>query len=64
MYERSLEHLGDAASFKEGSHIVDHWISDHPDENEAPPFKFNVLQSFQHCLSRQMAEAMKIHMFY
>ena len=54
--ERSKEHLNDADKFREGSHIIKHWIAEHPEEDQ-----FIVLQSFKDSISRQLAEALKIH---
>ena len=61
LYERSKEHVADAVSFKEGSHIIKHWISSHHEDKKRPPFFFKVLQPFKDCLSRQVAEAVAIN---
>ena len=53
--------MADAQSFKEGSHIVKHWISSHEEEKEQPDFIFRKLTSYKDCLSRQVAEAILIH---
>ena len=60
LYERSKEHVRDAESFSEGSHIIKHWMKHHQDE-EKPEFIFSVLKTFRDCLSRQVSEAIKIH---
>ena len=36
--ERSKEHMNDAASFHNMSHIVKHWMLLHPEEMTPPPF--------------------------
>jgi hypothetical protein len=61
LYERSKEHVNDAETFKEGSHIVKHWMAYHQEDNTRPEFIFTVLSTFKDCLSRQVAEAIKIH---
>ena len=61
LYERSKEHLNDAEGFQEGSHIVKHWMQHHAEDNKMPPFTFTILQSFWDCLSRPVAEAIRIH---
>ena len=61
MYERSREHVQDAEKFKKGSHIINHWMKYHQEDDSRPPFGFTVLDSFKDCLSRQVAEAIRIH---
>ena len=61
LYERSKEHLSDAEGFQEGSHIVKHWMQQHAEDDVMPHFTFTILQSFRDCLSRQVAEAIRIH---
>ena len=61
LYERSREHLKDAADFDSGSHIVKHWMNEHPDMEECPVFSFSILSRFRDCLSRQVAEAITIN---
>ena len=61
LYERSKEHVADAKSFKEGSHIVKHWLSSHEEDKEQPEFIFKKISSHKDCLSRQIAEAILIH---
>ena len=60
LYERSKEHLKDAESFDPGSHIVKHWMLEHPDERDCPGFSFSIMSRFRDCLSRQVAEAISI----
>ena len=36
--ERAGEHFGDAKSMKEDSHMVKHWVGQHPDEETIPEF--------------------------
>jgi hypothetical protein len=57
LYKRSKEHLNDAVKFREGSHIIKHWIAEHPEEDK-PPFQFSVLQSFKDCISRRIEDAL------
>jgi hypothetical protein len=61
LHERSKEHLSDADGFQGGSHIVKHWMQQHAGDDETPHFTFTILQSFRDCLSRQVAEATRIH---
>ena len=61
LYERSREHLKDASEFDSGSHIVKHWMNEHPDTEECPVFSFSILSKFRDCLSRQEAEAITIN---
>ena len=61
LYERSKEHVNDADSFTQGSHIVKHWMTSHADDQDKPDFIFRVLSSYKDCLSRQVAEAIRIH---
>ena len=48
-------------SFTQGSHIVKHWMTSHVDDQDKPEFIFRVLSSYKDCLSRQVAEAIRIH---
>ena len=61
LYERSKEHVADAKSFREGFHIVKHWLSSHEEDKEQPEFIFKKTSSHKDCLSRQIAEAILIH---
>ena len=60
LHERAQEHLKDAEGFDAASHMVKHWMVDHPDQKELPLFKFKVVKTFKDCLSRQVAEALRI----
>ena len=62
IFEMSGEHIKDAESMKEDSHMVKHWLTDHPQEESLPVFKFKVVASFQDALSRQVAESVRIDM--
>ena len=46
--------------FKSGSHMVKHWMTPRPEDQSWPPFKFKILGGYRDCLSRQVAEAIKI----
>ena len=60
LHERSVEHVRDAESFSKKSHIVKHWISSHPELLHPPLFSFKITQQFKDCMSRQIAEALRI----
>ena len=60
IFERAGEHLRDAQSQKEDSHMFKHWKTAHPDLPEAPVFTIKVVASFQDALSRQLSEAVRI----
>ena len=60
LHERSQEHLKDAERFDPASHMIKHWMVDHPAQKELPLFKFSVIRKFKDCLSRQVAEALRI----
>ena len=38
-----------------------HWMQQHAEDDVMPHFTFTILQSFRDCLSRQVAEAIRIH---
>ena len=59
LYERAKEHFEDALGQKEDSHIYKHWETCHMGEGR-PRFKFSIVRSFQDCLSRQIAESVRI----
>ena len=40
--------------------MVKHWITSHQESNACPAFEFNILGSYTDCLSRQVAEALRI----
>jgi hypothetical protein len=60
LFERSMEHYRDMESFSHKSHIVKHWVLQHPELETAPSFKFKILEQYKDCLSRQVGEAIKI----
>ena len=60
LYERSLEHLADAASMKQTSHIWRHWATCHPDMLSQPDFTFKVVRVHKSCLDRQIHEGVRI----
>ena len=47
-------------SFSHKSHIVKHWVREHPDMASPPPFQFKILTRYKDALSRQIGEALKI----
>ena len=60
MHERSSEHLADSRAFSNTSHMVKHWMLDHPEKDSCPVFRFRILCQYKDCLSRQVGEAIKI----
>ena len=50
IHERSLEHVKDAEKFSHKSHIIKHWLRDHKDIIEPPPFTFRVKRMWKDCL--------------
>ena len=52
--------MKDAEKFSHKSHIIKHWLRDHKDIVEPPPFTFSVTGMFKDCLSRQIGEALRI----
>jgi hypothetical protein len=58
--ERAGEHWQDAISNKEESHMIKHWMNDHPEEKKVPVFKFKIVSSFKDALTRQVAESVRI----
>ena len=60
LYEHSKENLRDAESFDPGSHIVKHWMNEHPNMKDCLEFSFSILSRFRDSLSRQVAEAINI----
>ena len=54
------EHVDDARRFSDGSHIVKHWMEEHPQMMEMPPWRFRTIRSFKDCLTRQLSEAVAI----
>ena len=59
LYERCKEHIRDGQQKKEDSHIAKHWDDCHAGE-EMPRFRFRIVKSFSDCLSRQVAESVRI----
>ena len=45
LYERSKEHFRDAGDFSGGSHLVEHWMTTHPEDDQCPPFRIKVIGS-------------------
>ena len=38
----STEHREDTENNEEDSHVVKHWVPDHPDEEKMPTFRFQI----------------------
>ena len=62
LYERAGEHIADARSRNEDSHMVKHWAASHPEMETAPKFKLKIIASFQDALTRQISESVRIDM--
>ena len=62
LYERSGEHHQDATNIDDDSHMVKHWLQEHPQEANLPEFRFRMVASFQDSLTRQVAESVRINM--
>ena len=60
LHERIQEHIRDADNFDPGSHMVKHWMTSHAELKQRPTFRFKIIKRFRDCLSRQVAEAIKI----
>ena len=60
VFERAAEHRDDAENHDEDSHMVKHWLLAHPEEENMPVFRFQIVASFQDCLTRQVAESVRI----
>ena len=60
LQERSFEHLRDARKLDGKSHIVKHWMEDHPSMENIPPFRFRIKRTFKDWLTRQVNEAISI----
>ena len=57
-----MEHVQDAETSKESSHIVKHWMTYHQEEESRTSVNFfKVLISFKDCFSRKVAETIRIH---
>ena len=59
--EIMAEHLRDAEKFHPKSHIIKHWMTEHREVKQRPPFAFSIVQKYKDCLSRQIGEAIKIY---
>ena len=46
IFERAGEHKEAADKMEDDSHMVKHWILEHPQEKEQPAFKFKIVASF------------------
>jgi hypothetical protein len=62
LHERAGEHVRDARKFHDKSHITKHWMNEHSDLMDIPPFKFRVVKVYRDALSRQLGEAVGIWM--
>ena len=60
LHERIQEHIRDADNFDPGSHIIKHWMINHAELKHRPTFRLKIFKKFKDCLSRQVAEAIKI----
>ena len=60
LFERASEHVTDARKFSDKSHIIKHWMEEHPELNNLPEFRFRVIRKYRDCLSRQLGEALII----
>ena len=45
---------------REDSHMVKHWVVQHPDEETITEFRFKLVASYRDALSRQVAESVRI----
>jgi hypothetical protein len=52
--------MHDASSFSKKSHIVKHWMLEHTEEMTPLQFAIRTVRKFTDCLSRQIAEALRI----
>ena len=43
LFERASEHITDARKFIDKSHIMKHWMEEHPEMNNLPEFRFRVI---------------------
>ena len=59
--ERMAEHVREAEKFHPKSHIIKHWMTEHREVQQRPPFAFSIVQKYKDCLSRQIGEAIKIY---
>ena len=61
LHERSIEHMRDAESFSAKSHIVKHWMKTYANLPTPPQMIFSITSRYRDCLSRQIAEALRIN---
>ena len=54
IFERTSEHHGRARSLDEGSFMVKHWFTSHPEEDVQPGFRFRIVGRYRDCLTRQL----------
>ena len=59
--EETQSWLDDIYGEKGECYIVKHWMYQHADVEQMPPFTFTILNSFKDGLSRQVAEAIEIY---
>ena len=62
LYERTKEHVADRNGWKEDSHQIKHWMLDHSELKEPPPFRFKLVKCFRDPMSRQISEAVRIEL--
>ena len=60
LYERTKEHLADALKDAPDSHMRKDWREAHPEVEDMPKFIFKIVKNFKDCLSRQVAESVRI----
>ena len=60
IFERTFEHHGRARSLDEGSFMVKHWFTSHPEEDVQPGFRFRIVGRYKDCLTRQLKEAVRM----
>ena len=58
--ERSKEHIRGLRNGDRENFIVKHWALVHPDEEQPPVIKFEVVRNYRYCLSRLVHEAVLI----
>ena len=57
MYERVGENYSNLESLRKDSHMVKHWFTSHPLQENTPPFRFKIIGKYKDCLTRQLKEA-------
>jgi hypothetical protein len=50
-----------AEKFHPKSHIIKHWMTEHREMQQRPPFAFSIVQKYKDCVSRQIGKAIKIY---